>query len=126
MTKKRPSPLDCPSDSNGNSDPFLKDRSLLSDPKEARHEMEMSTPREHQDEFEASFSRCRKTLHFIACGILAGNNRAESAVRNCWRRASRHRPSFDGEGEFRSWLLRILINEAMAILHNSQKQPSQQ
>jgi DNA-directed RNA polymerase specialized sigma24 family protein len=82
------------------------------------HETELSTFREHQDEFDTSFWRCRRTLHFIAFRIVGGNDGAECAVSNCWRRASRHRPSFDGEGMFRSWLMRILINEALAILHN--------
>jgi DNA-directed RNA polymerase specialized sigma24 family protein len=88
-----------------------------SSPTNKQYEMEMSTAREHQDEFEASFSRCRKTLHFIAWRILGGNDAAECAVRNCWYRASRNRPSFGGEGIFRSWLVRILIDEALAILH---------
>jgi DNA-directed RNA polymerase specialized sigma24 family protein len=54
-------------------------------------------------------------LHFIACRVLGGPEYAEDAVRNCWRTASGTAPRFEYEGEFRGWLLRILIDEACAI-----------
>ena len=42
---------------------------------------------------------------------------AEDAVQNCWIRASRNLPSFESEGPFRSWIVRILISEALSILY---------
>lgn len=45
---------------------------------------------------------------------------AKSAVQNCWTRASRNPPSFESEGPFRSWIMRLLISEALSILHQSQ------
>ena len=71
---------------------------------------------EHPRVFAARFSRCRGLLHFIACRVLGSDERADEAVKNCWRSASRDRPPFEPEGAFRSWLLRILIDEALAIL----------
>ena len=68
--------------------------------------------------FDDWFSRCHGSLHFIACRVLKGPNGAEVAVQKCWLTASRNRPTFDGEGDFRSWLLRVLINEALAILQS--------
>jgi DNA-directed RNA polymerase specialized sigma24 family protein len=42
---------------------------------------------------------------------------AASAVRNCRLKASRNLPTFETEGAFRSWALRLLISEALSILH---------
>jgi DNA-directed RNA polymerase specialized sigma24 family protein len=67
--------------------------------------------------FDTWFSRSRKILHFVACRVLGGPERAELAIHNCWLTASQKRPSFDREGAFRSWLVRVLIDEALAILH---------
>jgi DNA-directed RNA polymerase specialized sigma24 family protein len=67
--------------------------------------------------FDVWFSRSRGMLHFIACRVLGGSEHAERAIRNCWLSASRNSPKFDHEGEFRSWLLRLLMSEALAILH---------
>jgi DNA-directed RNA polymerase specialized sigma24 family protein len=47
---------------------------------------------------------------------------AEYAVQNCRFRASRNLPNFENEGPFRSWLLRLLISEALSILHQSHTQ----
>jgi DNA-directed RNA polymerase specialized sigma24 family protein len=65
--------------------------------------------------FNAWFSRCRGALHFTACRVLGGAERAELAVQNCWLKASRSPRTFDREGAFRSWLLRILIDEASTL-----------
>jgi DNA-directed RNA polymerase specialized sigma24 family protein len=75
----------------------------------------------HQDSelFNDWFSRCRGALHFTACRVLGGTEGAELAVQNCWLRASRNPPTFDREGAFRSWLLRILIDEASTFLQEA-------
>ena len=75
------------------------------------------TSRKQFDKLDEWFSRCRNTLHFTACLILGGSEMAERAVRNCRFRASRSLLSFESEGPFRSWLLRLLISEALSILH---------
>jgi DNA-directed RNA polymerase specialized sigma24 family protein len=61
------------------------------------------------------FSRCFGVLHFIACRVLGGPEGADLAIANCWVVASRSAPSFVSEGAFRSWLLRVLIDEALII-----------
>ena len=53
--------------------------------------------------------------HFIACRVLGGPDRADDAIENCWLRASLNPPRFEYEGTFRSWLIRVLIDEALAI-----------
>jgi DNA-directed RNA polymerase specialized sigma24 family protein len=72
--------------------------------------------------FAARFSRCRHLLHFIACRVLGGPERAEDAIENCWRAASQNPPKFEYDGAFRSWLLRVLIDEALVILRTNNEQ----
>ena len=62
--------------------------------------------------FDARFRRFYRMLHFIACRVLGGSERAEEAIGSCWRLASRHPQVFEHEDEFRGWLLRVLISEA--------------
>jgi hypothetical protein len=70
----------------------------------------------HPARFEQRFSRCRGLLYFVACGVLDCCDGAEDAVEN-WRiTASRNPSSFEHEGAFRSWLVRVLIDEALVIL----------
>jgi hypothetical protein len=73
--------------------------------------------REHPGVFNDRFARSRSLLHFTACRVLGDPERAKLAVRNCWRRASRNPPGFRYDGAFRSRLVRLLIDEALAILH---------
>jgi DNA-directed RNA polymerase specialized sigma24 family protein len=83
----------------------------------SRHLKPDGESREHtQSTFELQFSSCREMLHFIACRILTSVDLAETAVRNCHRTASRNPPSFQNEGAFKGWLVRILIDEATLLL----------
>ena len=66
--------------------------------------------------FDDRFARCRRLLNFLAARILGSQDEAEDAIRNCRAAASRNPPSFESEGAFRSWLARILIDEACALL----------
>ena len=80
----------------------------------------VSTPKlegtqENAEVFAARFSRCRNLLHVIACRVLGGPERADEAIANCWLTASRNPAIFGYEGAFRSWLLRVLIDEALII-----------
>jgi len=70
--------------------------------------------------FAERFLRACRLLDFIACRVLRDENRAKLAIHNCWQTASRNPPRFKYEGAFRSWLLRVLIDEALSILHESQ------
>ena len=70
--------------------------------------------------FEDLFARYHRLLHFLAARILGSQDEAEDAVRNCRAAASRNPPSFESEGAFRSWLARILIDEACALLRRKQ------
>jgi DNA-directed RNA polymerase specialized sigma24 family protein len=72
---------------------------------------------ENPEALDVLFSRYRRVLYRIAYRVLENHEEAEDAVRNCLLAASRNAPRFDSEGAFRGWLLRVLIDEALAILY---------
>jgi DNA-directed RNA polymerase specialized sigma24 family protein len=73
-----------------------------------------------QNTFDLQFSRACELLHFIARRILNCVEEAEEAVRNCRLKASRNTPGFSSEGAFKSWLVRILIDEATLLLRGKE------
>jgi len=74
-----------------------------------------SEPTEDRAVFEARFYRSYRLLHHIASRILDGPERIDAAIENCWRTASQCQSRFEYEGDFRSWLLRLLIDEALLV-----------
>jgi DNA-directed RNA polymerase specialized sigma24 family protein len=54
-------------------------------------------------------------LRFVASRVLDRPDEIEEAVERCFRTASRYPMSFDYEGEFRNWLVRILLDEGLEI-----------
>ena len=76
----------------------------------------LSISQEETPVFDTQFSRWRGLLYFIACRVLDDRDEAEEAVQNCLLSATAHPPTFESQGAFRSWLLRILIDEALVIL----------
>jgi DNA-directed RNA polymerase specialized sigma24 family protein len=71
--------------------------------------------------FRARFSRCCRLLYFIARRVIGDPEQAGNAVENCWLTASRNPPRFECEGAFRSWLVRVLIDEALAVLRRQRQ-----
>jgi DNA-directed RNA polymerase specialized sigma24 family protein len=51
--------------------------------------------------------------------ILNDSEMAEHAVENCRQTAWRDLPGFESEGEFRAWIFRVLIDEALRISSGS-------
>ena len=74
---------------------------------------------EHSAIFIDRFLRSYRLLHFIAGRVLGDEERSSIAIQNCWRTASRDPPHFEYVGAFRSWLVRVLIDEALAILREN-------
>lgn len=62
------------------------------------------------------FSRYYRFLYFLAFRVLGGREDAQDAVQNCLLRAVRNLQQFNNNGAFRSWLSRILVNEAISLL----------
>jgi RNA polymerase sigma-70 factor (ECF subfamily) len=74
-----------------------------------------------RDAFEILFSRYRPILYRLAQRILRNHEESEDAVQNCSLAAFRKLKSFKYEGAFRSWLARILVNEAITILRKRKR-----
>ena len=70
---------------------------------------------ERSIQFEARFSRYHNLLRFTACRVLPNGEGVKDAIENCRVRASESLLEFEQEGAFRRWLVRILLDEAMAI-----------
>ena len=68
-----------------------------------------------REEFEGRFSRCRNSLYFLAWGALGSVGEAEEALENCYRKARRNARRFNSDGEFGSWMIRMLINEVVLV-----------
>jgi DNA-directed RNA polymerase specialized sigma24 family protein len=66
--------------------------------------------------FDRRFWRSHRLLQFIAFRILNDPEQAKKAVESCLHSASACAPHFESEGAFRSWLLRVLIDEALLLL----------
>src|SRR5262249_58315484 len=65
--------------------------------------------------FARRFLRSYRLLRFIACRVLGDQQRAPMAIEKGWLTASRNPLHFEYEGAFRSWLVRVLIDEALVI-----------
>ena len=76
-----------------------------------------SNSQENPEALDVLFSRYRRVLYRIAYRVLENHQEAKEAVRNCLLAASCNAPRFENEGAFRSWLVRVLIDEALAILY---------
>jgi DNA-directed RNA polymerase specialized sigma24 family protein len=76
---------------------------------------------EEQALFDARFWRAYRLLHLVADRILNDSERAKLAVENCWHSASIQPPHFEHQGAFRSWLVRVLIDEALLLLPEKQQ-----
>jgi DNA-directed RNA polymerase specialized sigma24 family protein len=70
--------------------------------------------------FDVRFWRCYRLLHCLAGRILDDPEQAKKAVENCWHSASDRAPRFEYESPFRSWLVRVLIDEALLLLGKKQ------
>lgn len=81
-------------------------------------ELRSENSRRNLETLDVLLSRYRRVLSLIAYRVLGNHEAAERAVRNCVRIASDSGPRFDHEGAFRSWLARVLIDEAVTILYN--------
>jgi RNA polymerase sigma-70 factor (ECF subfamily) len=94
-------------ESNGPSRPHLDDENLI-----------FSGLQGDRDAFNVLFARYRHLLYCLAYRVLRNREESEDAVQNCSLRAYCKLAAFKHEGAFRSWLARILVNEAVSILRH--------
>jgi RNA polymerase sigma factor (sigma-70 family) len=90
----------------------------LESPSENRSET-LAVTEENLETSEISISRYRRVLYFVARRVLGNHKDAEAAVQSCLLSISRSTPSFKHEGSFRSWLVRVLIDETLTILRKN-------
>jgi Sigma-70 region 2 len=67
--------------------------------------------------FDVLFSKYRRVLYFVAHRMLGNHQEAEHALHLCFLSACENIPQFDSERRFRSWLVRVLMDEAQTMLH---------
>jgi len=72
---------------------------------------------EDLDSLDVLFSRYRRVLYRVAYRVLDNHQEAKDAVLNCFLAASCDSPRFANEATFRSLLVRVLIDEALALLY---------
>jgi asparagine synthase (glutamine-hydrolysing) len=70
----------------------------------------------NSSDIESRFSKNRKLITFVARRLLENHEEAEAAVKECFKTASRNPPVLTSNGAFRSWILRMVIDEALLIL----------
>jgi DNA-directed RNA polymerase specialized sigma24 family protein len=76
-----------------------------------------SASQDNLQALDVLFSLYRRVLYGVAYRVLNNHQKAEDAVQNCLLAASCNVPRFENEGAFRSWLVRVLIDEALTILY---------
>lgn len=72
---------------------------------------------------ETWISRYRRVLYFVAYRALGDHADAADAVRSCTLSIRHKVPSLEHEGGFRSSVVRVLIDEALAILRKNRLRP---
>ena len=68
---------------------------------------------------ETRISRYRPVLYFVAYRVLGNHSDAEDAVQSCLLSIRRKVPSLEHEGGFRACVVRVLMDEALAILRKN-------
>jgi len=62
-------------------------------------------------------ARYRRLLYFVAHRVLGNADKAVLAVENCLFSAAHQAATFDHEDDFRGWLVRLALDESLALLH---------
>jgi len=68
---------------------------------------------EHPIVFVERFWKWRDSLYVVAWRVLGDSRAAAEVVEVCFRKTSHRPPRFESDGAFGSWLLRILVDEAL-------------
>jgi len=70
---------------------------------------------EHPIVFVERFWQWRDSLYVVAYRVLGDARTATDAVEACFRKACQRPPKFESDGAFGSWLLRLLLEEALQV-----------
>src|SRR5215472_3706763 len=77
-----------------------------------------------QKALDLLLARYRRLLYDLALRILRNHEEAEDAVQSCLLLAYRNLSNVKSQSSFRNWLVRILINEALAIIRRRKSRPA--
>jgi RNA polymerase sigma-70 factor (ECF subfamily) len=72
--------------------------------------------------FEILFERYQRKMFRVALRLLRNREDAEDAVQEAFERAFVHLKTFQGQSRFSTWLTRIAINEALALLRKRRRE----
>lgn len=70
-----------------------------------------------RQDFDRQFLSCKGLLKQIAERVLNATEEVEEAMQRSYAAATSQRSRFRSDGEFRRWLVRTVLNEALTILH---------
>jgi DNA-directed RNA polymerase specialized sigma24 family protein len=77
-------------------------------------------PANQKQELDAQFARCIASLRLVAGRVLRGDDDVEEAMRRSYLAAANTRQRLENDGEFRRWLVRTVLNQALMILHEKE------
>lgn len=71
--------------------------------------------------FEIIIRRYNQLLYRVSCSILKNDAEAEDVMQETYVRAYEHLDQFEGRAQFRTWLTRIAVHEALARAQRSKR-----
>ena len=71
--------------------------------------------------FEIIMRRYNQTLYRVARSILRNDDEAEDVMQDAYVRAFQHLDQFAGRAQFRTWLTRIAVHEALARVRRGRR-----
>ncbi len=77
----------------------------------------LESSKDNHISFYARAARYHRLLYFVAHRVLGNPERAVIVVENCLFSAARDFTRLDHEGDFRTWLVRLALDESLAIFH---------
>ena len=102
---------------------FAVETNAMSALRSGNEDEPLSNSQGNLEALDVLLSRYRRVLFLVAHRVLGNHEEAEDAVQNCLQTVSNRVPRFENEGAFRSWLVRVLIDEAVTILGSGVSNP---
>lgn len=72
--------------------------------------------------FEEQITALTQDMYRVTCGLLQNEHDRQDAVQECIWKAWRNLPRLRDESLFKTWLMRILVNECKSIWRRSRRE----